>query len=121
MATQWFTILGTHAEVLKALFTVLSDEEGRQLLRAPDLQYLQKRTVCLEAVFLREQLLTELTFSCRAYARVSNGEPDLEVSRANYKYVTWSFMNTGRESRGGELCSLADGTEPERCLSWLFG
>lgn len=68
------------------------------------LQDLKKGTGSLEAlvfsVFLREQLLTELNFfACRAYACVSNGEPDLEVSQANYNRVTWSFMNTGGESR----------------------
>lgn len=71
---------------------------------SPDLQDLKKRTVSLEAillsVFLRELLLTELTFfACRAYACVSNGEPDLEVSQANHNHVTWSFMNRGGESR----------------------
>ena len=52
------------------------------------------------SVCLREQLLTELTFfACRAYTCVSNGEPDLEVSQANYNCVTWSFIDTGGESR----------------------
>lgn len=52
------------------------------------------------SVFLREQLLTELTFfACRAYAHVSNGEPGPEVSHANYNHVTWSFANARGESR----------------------
>lgn len=70
----------------------------------PDLQDLKKKTGSLEAfvlsVFLREQLLIELTFfACRTYTRVSDGEPDLEVSQANYNHVTWSFMDAGGESR----------------------
>lgn len=42
MATQWFIILSAHAEVLKALFTLLSGKEGRQLLRAPWFTRLQE-------------------------------------------------------------------------------